>query len=104
MARARKPKAVGKVPGIQGEIKQVERYEYLLIEYLKEMSHEMTYLVLIMGALFFYVLIDLFPTTIQSPFAMRIVFAVLICGGFVLFGLSSMTKRRIERKFERIFG
>ncbi len=29
--------------------------------------------------------------------------AVLIGGGFILFGLSSMTKRRIERKFERMF-
>ena len=89
---------------LEKEIKQVERYEYLLVEYLKEISNEMTYLVLVICSLFFYVLLDILPTaTIQDYEIFRILFVLLIIGGFALFGLSNITKRKIEKRFERIF-
>lgn len=86
------------------EIKQVERYEYLLVEYLKEISAEITYLLLIICSLFLFVLIDLLPGAQQMEgyYFIKIVFILLIIGGFGLFGLSNVTKRRIERKFEQL--
>jgi uncharacterized membrane protein len=98
MAIAKKSKS------IMAEVRKVESYEYLLVEYLKEISNEMTYLVLMICSLFLFVLIDLIPaTTIENPTIVKMVFVVLICGGFALYGLSSVTKRRIEQKFERMF-
>lgn len=86
------------------EVKQVERYEYLLVEYLKEISNEMTYLLLIATSLFLFVLIDIVPglTASQGYLTVKIVFVILIVGGFGMFGLSNITKRRIEKRFEKI--
>ena len=100
-------KASGKKPpvktALEREIKQVERYEYLLVEYLKEISNEMTYLVLVIVSLFLYVMLDLIPTPgIENYELVRIVFVVIIIGGFGMFGFSNITKRRIEKKFEKI--
>ena len=94
-----------KTSGLKKEIKQVERYEYLLVEYLKEMSSEITYLLLIICSLFLFVLIDIVPgAALNEDYVfIKAIFVLLICGGFALFGLSAMTKRRIERRFEAIF-
>ena len=86
------------------DIKEVEKYEYLLVEYIKHISNELTYLLLIMASLFLFVLLDISPELINTNTDMlRIIFVVLIVGGFALFGVSSMTKRKIEKQFERIF-
>lgn len=95
--------------------KEVKKYEYLLVEYVKEISNEVTYLLLIVTSLFLYILMDLFPGRIgesqtavrllglNSVDMLRLVFILLIVGGFILFGLSNYTKRNIEKKFEGIF-
>lgn len=90
---------------LKSEIKQVERYEYLLVEYLKEMSSEIIYVLLIMGSLFLFVIIDLLPgaATNENYLFVKAIFVLLMCGGFALFGLSAITKRRIERRFEAMF-
>ena len=86
------------------EIRKVENYEYLLVEYLKEMSNEITYLLLVVSCLFLYLLIDFLPSTYSfDQQVLKAVFIVLILGGFGLFGLSNATKRKIEEKFEAIF-
>lgn len=94
---------------------EVEKYEYLLVEYVKEISNEVTYLLLIVTSLFLYILVDLFPDKmgeaqtvvrslgLSSVDMLRLVFILLIIGGFILFGLSNYTKRNIEGKFEDIF-
>ncbi len=86
------------------KLREVEEYEYLLVEYLKEMSNEITYLILIVASLFMYVLLDLLPLSTNPDYEIiRGVFILMIIGGFGLFGLSNMTKRKIEKKFEAIF-
>lgn len=96
---------------IQEEVREVEAYEYLLVEYLKEISNELTYLILIVAALFLFVLIDIIPSFVPTGEAIgagsyemiRTVFILLIVLGFALFGISNITKRKIEKKFEMIF-
>ncbi|MEM0372678.1 MAG: hypothetical protein QXO69_02450 [archaeon] len=89
---------------LEREVKQVEKYEYLLVEYLKEISNEITYLVLIVCSLFLYVMLDLLPAADTASYEIvRIIFILLIIGGFGLFGMSNITKRRIERRFEQMF-
>ena len=78
-------------------------YEYLLIEYLKEISNEITYTILITTSLFILLMLDIFqPKNIQSFELIRTVFIVFIVGGFFMYGLSSWTKRRIENRFNNI--
>lgn len=93
-------------PALEREVRQVERYEYLLVEYLKEISNEMTYLVLVVSSLFLFVLLDVLPLGVppEQFNVVRLVFILFIVGGFALFGLSNITKRKIEKKFELIFG
>jgi len=99
-----KKKATARKTSSVKEIKKVESYEYLLVEYLKEMSNEITYLVLIVASLFMYVLLDLLQLSAQPDYEIiRSIFILMIIGGFGLFGLSSMTKRKIEKKFEAMF-
>ncbi|NYZ79781.1 hypothetical protein H0N95_00855 [Candidatus Micrarchaeota archaeon] len=93
-----------KTTPIEKEVKQVEKYEYLLVEYLKEISNEITYLVLVVCSLFLYVMLDLLPAANTPNYeVIRIIFILLIIGGFGLFGMSNITKRRIEKRFEQIF-
>ena len=87
---------------IETKLQEVESYEYLLVEYLKEISNEMTYLLLVIASLFLFIMIDFLPTT-ENFESLRLVFIVLIIGGFALFGLSNVTKRKIEKRFERMF-
>ncbi|MBI4214424.1 hypothetical protein HY546_00350 [archaeon] len=86
------------------EVKQVERYEYLLVEYIKEISNELTYLLLITTSLFLFVLIDIIPglSATEGYLTVKVVFVILIAGGFGMFGLSNITKRRIEKRFEKV--
>jgi len=93
-----------KKSNITSEIKEVEAYEYLLVEYLKEISNEMTYLLLMIVSLFLYLIIEFIqlPSTVDTE-AVKLVFIILTLGGFGLFGLSSFTKRKIEKKFEYMF-
>ncbi len=97
------------------EAKEIERYEYLTVEYLKEISNEVTYLLLTIVSLFLYILVNLFEGTItgepETEFIMgmapgqmiRIIFLILMIGGFLLFSLSNITKRKIEKEFNEIF-
>jgi uncharacterized membrane protein len=95
---------MAKKPGIAKQIQEVEKYEYLLVEYLKELSNEITYLLLVVCSLFFFVLIGLFPQAVgENIDLVRTVFILLIVGGFALFGMSTIAKRKIEKKFELIF-
>lgn len=87
-----------------------ERYNYLLVEYLKEMSNETTYLLLIITSLLLYILVSLFEDRmasstigilgITSPNLLRIVFILLMLGGFILFTITSFSKRDIEKQLE----
>lgn len=98
-----------------GEGGETEEYEYLLVEYVKEISSEVTYLLLIVTSLFLYILVDLFPEKmgaeatatgiagLTSVQLLRLVFILVIIGGFILFGLSNITKRKIEDKFDEMF-
>jgi len=81
--------------------------QYLMLEYLKEMSNEITYLVLVVAALFLFMLVDIIPDlTGQAPIAgytaIRTIFVLLVIGGFALFGVSNITKRKIEKRFAEI--
>ena len=89
---------------LASEIKEVEAYEYLLVEYLKEISNEITYLLLMIVSLFLYLMIEFIqlPDTVDTQLV-KLVFIILTIGGFGLFGLSSFTKRKIEKKFEYMF-
>lgn len=104
-ARPRKTtRPARKRTSLEREVKKIETYEYLLVEYIKEISNEMTYLVLIVVSLFLFVMSDVFPLVEPQHFnIIRLIFVLLIVGGFALFGMSNITKRRIERKFELIF-
>jgi len=89
---------------VEKEIEEVEKYEYLLVEYIKEISNETTYLLLIIATLFLFVLLGVSPEFSSADYGMiRTIFAILILGGFALFGISSMVKRKIEKRFEKIF-
>ncbi len=97
------------------ETQEIEKYEYLLVEYVKEISSEVTYLMLVVTSLFLYILTDLFPDKmgqgvtairvigLSSLDMLRIIFILVMIGGFILFGLSNITKKKIEDKFEKIF-
>ncbi|MFW5902640.1 MAG: hypothetical protein ACOCTT_02010 [archaeon] len=97
------------------EVEETGKYEYLLVEYMKEISNEITYLLLVIVSLFLYILINLFKDVvavdIEEEFLLgltsiellRIIFVILMIGGFVLFTLSNITKKNIEEKFEKIF-
>ena len=84
-------------------VEEIEKYEYLMVEYIKQISNEILYLLLILTALSLYMLLG-----VSSQFAsqdydiLRIVFLVLAAGGFALFVVSSTMKRKIEAKFEKI--
>jgi len=88
-----------------GDIEEVERYEYLLVEYLKEMSNEMAYLLMATIALFLYVLLG-----VSADFAaynmdiIRIVLIAWMVGSIAMFALSSLVKWNIEKKFKKILG
>lgn len=84
------------------ELRKVETYEYLLVEYIKEISNEMTYLVLIITSLFLFVMMDSFSLGVEAADfgVVKLIFILMIVGGFALFGLSNITKRTIEKKFE----
>jgi len=106
MVRAIKKES--KMQKLEKEVKEVEAYEYLLVEYLKEISNEITYLILIISSLFLFVLIDIIPNfSTETPLggyeSIKLVFILIIIGGFALFGVSGITKRRIEKKFELMF-
>ncbi len=82
-------------------------FNYLLVQYLKEMSNELTYLLLVVAALFLFMIIDVIPDITGEPMiasyaAIRAVFIILVVGGFFMFGISNATKRRIERQMLRI--
>ncbi|MBS3060682.1 MAG: hypothetical protein J4432_04195 [DPANN group archaeon] len=78
-------------------------YDYLLVEYLKEISNEITYISLITSSIFILLLLDIFqPAGIESFDLIRLIFIVFIVGGFFLYALSSWTKRRIEASFRAI--
>lgn len=103
-AKPQKKRTISRNDRIVEEIKQVETYEYLLVEYLKEISNEMTYLITMIVSLFLYIMLDFLPLTENVDYSMlRLILVLLIVGGFGLFGLSNITKRRIERRFERMF-
>ncbi len=87
---------------VSKEIRKVETYEYLLVEYIKEISNEMTYLVLIITSLFLFVMMDTLSLGIEPEKfgVVKLIFILMIIGGFALFGLSNITKRNIEKKFE----
>lgn len=88
---------------LEREMKKIETYEYLLVEYIKEISNEMTYLVMVVTSLFLFVMLDAFPLVeVENLNVIKIIFVLLIVGGFALFGLSNITKRKIEKKFELI--
>ncbi len=82
-------------------------FNYLLVQYLKEMSNELTYLLLVVAALFLFMILDVLPEItgrppIESYSAVRTVFIILVVGGFFLFGISNATKKRIEKQMIRI--
>ena len=88
---------------LEREVREIETYEYLLVEYIKEISNEMTYLIMIVTSLFLFVMLDVFPLVEEENLnVIKIIFVLLIIGGFALFGLSNITKRNIEKKFELI--
>jgi len=89
---------------VEDQVYEVERYEYLLLEYLKEMSNEITYLLIIICGLFLFLVMDLAPAAQLSGSieTLKTAFIVIIIGCFALFGLSSITKRRIEGRFKAI--
>jgi len=97
------------------EVGETGKYQYLLVEYMKEISNEITYLLLVIVSLFLYILINLFKdiATIEageefllgltSVELLRIIFIILMIGGFALFTLSNITKKKIEERFEDLF-
>jgi len=103
-SKSKNKKAVSKKLSLASEVKEVETYEYLLVEYLKEISNEITYLLLMILSLFLYLMIEFLqlPKSVDTE-VIKLVFIILVLGGFGLFGLSSFTKRKIEKKFEYMF-
>lgn len=98
----------------KGTAKEIEEYEYLLVEYMKEISNEMTYLLLTIVSLFLFIVVNLFQDLVaietseefllglSSVQMLRIVFILLMIGGFILFTLSNITKKNIEDRFSVI--
>ncbi|MEM4221841.1 MAG: hypothetical protein QW097_00200 [archaeon] len=74
--------------------------DYWLLEYLKEISNELTYLILIVASIFIYLMIDLLPAVPGSTDNLKLLFLILTLGGFGLFALSNITKTKIEKKFK----
>jgi len=100
---ARKKSITKEFDEVDEEIHEVQRYEYLLLEYLKEMSNEITYLLIIVCGLFLFLAMDFIPAAQAGDFAlMKTAFIIIIIGCFALFGLSTVTKRRIENRFKSI--
>jgi len=94
---------MAKKESIDKEIEDVEKYEYLLVEYIKEISSSMTCLVLIVTTLFLFVLLDLSPQFASSTYdPLRIALLLAMIGGLALFALSSLIKRKIEKKFKKV--
>ncbi len=88
-----------------GEIEEVERYEYLLVEYLKEMSNEMAYLLMATIALFLFVLLDVSADlAIYNLDMIKLVLVAWMIGSIAMFSLSSLVKWKIEKKFKKILG
>ncbi len=86
-----------------GEIQEVERYEYLLVEYLKEMSNEMAYLLMATIALFLFVLLDVSADLAAYNLDMiRLVLIAWMVGSIAMFSLSNLVKWKIEKKFKKI--
>ena len=86
-----------------GEIEEVERYEYLLVEYLKEMSNEMAYLLMATIALFLFVLLDVSADLAAYNLDMiKLVLVAWMVGSIAMFSLSSLVKWKIEKKFKKI--
>ncbi len=86
-----------------GEIEEVERYEYLLVEYLKEMSNEMAYLLMATIALFLFVLMDVSADlAVYNLDIIKLVLVVWMVGSIAMFSLSSLVKWNIEKKFKKI--
>lgn len=81
-------------------------FDYLLVEYLKRASNETSFLLLIITSLLFFVLINLFPASLtsvgQNVETIRLVFVILILGGFAMFGKATLEKRDIEKKLLQI--
>ena len=103
-AKKTRKRKLTKKASLTSEVREVETYEYLLVEYLKEISNEITYLLLMIVSLFFYLMIEFLklPDTTNVN-VIKLVFIILILGGFGFFGLSSYTKKKIEKKFEYMF-
>lgn len=96
-----------KATRLEKEVREVEKFELLLVRYLREISNQVTYLMVIVSSLFLLVLVDLGPATIPDTrlFEMaRLVLIILVVGGFMLFVGSSSRKRRIEKRFEQVLG
>ena len=88
---------------VEEEIEEVEKYEYLLVEYIKEISNGMTCLVMIVTTLFLFVLLDLSPQFASSDYdVLRLALILAMIGGLALFGISSLVKRKLEKKFQKI--
>ena len=88
-----------------GEIEEVERYEYLLVEYLKEMSNEMAYLLMATIALFLFVLLDVSADlAVYNLDIIKLVLIAWMVGSIAMFSLSSLIKWKIEKKFKKILG
>ena len=88
-----------------GEIEEVERYEYLLVEYLKEMSNEMAYLLMATIALFLFVLLDVSADlAVYNLDMIRLVLIAWMVGSIAMFSLSNLVKWNIEKKFKKILG
>jgi hypothetical protein len=86
-----------------GEIEEVERYEYLLVEYLKEMSNEMAYLLMATIALFLFVLLDVsVDLAVYNLDMIKLVLIAWMVGSIAMFSLSSLVKWKIEKKFKKI--
>ncbi len=92
-----------KKQSVEEEIGDVEKYEYLLVEYIKEISNGMTCLVMIVTTLFLFVLLDLSPQFAATDYdVLRLALILAMIGGLALFGISSLVKRKLEMKFKKI--
>jgi len=95
---------MAKKESVEKEIEDVEKYEYLLVEYIKEISNGMTCLVMIVTTLFLFVLLDLSPQFASPDYDfVRLALILAMIGGLALFGISSLVKRKLEKKFKKIF-
>ncbi len=90
---------------LEREVQEVEKFELLLVRYLREISNQITYLMIIVSSIFLLILVDLGPQFLADTRvfdAARLVLVILIVGGFMLFAGSSSMKRKIEKRFEDV--